>query len=135
MDANKIPNRFFDLLSKDYDDLTSEEQKIVDDIMNSEEFSNLHSVVSQFGQADAALDGKLNTVKTPGTKKSLFHRVIHYPIPLYKLVASVLLCFGVYSVWNWPGQGSEMSIDGMSSENIGITVDEDSYPDDLIFDL
>ncbi|MEL6658952.1 MAG: hypothetical protein AAFY48_12100 [Bacteroidota bacterium] len=134
MEAAHLPDELFDLLAeKSYSELSSEEQSLVDPYLTAKEYDEMHSLIGEVKLADQQML-TISKKPQPLPQKSWIHRVLHYPIPMYQAAAVIALLMGGYWLWApaLPGSGNDATLPYVRT---GTSIEWDSYPDSLVFQL
>lgn len=134
MEAAHLPNELFDLLAeKSYPALSEDEKLLVAQHLSASEYNELHALIKEVQLADQ------QHVVAPSRpslarRKSWFHRILNYPIPAYQAAAAVALLIGSYWLWGPPVSSSEVD-NTIPYVRTGTSIELDSYPDSLVFQL
>ena len=105
--------------------------------MTKEEFQDFKTIIGDFKDADEKLEippPSLNLKNQSSIRQKIFN-LLNHPIPAYQVAASFLLIVGI-SWWLQFNNPSKKPIEGVKQVNQeGTTIEEEAYPEDLVFNL
>lgn len=134
MNLNHLPDRLFDIIShKKFEELSLEEASIVREQFTEEEYNEVHQFLTDFQEMDQSLDHSIRLNKE-AKQMSLWSRIIHYQIPLYKVAAGFIILMGSFFAYHYQYAAS-------SDENIGsnstqaVSIEDSFYPEEMVFEM
>ena len=132
MEAAHLPDELFDLLAeKPYAALSESERLLVAPHLSAIEYDDLHTLIGEVKTADQQILTSPAPKQLP--KRRWLHRVLYHPIPLYQAAAAVAIILGGYWLW---AQALPSEVDpGLPYVRTGTSIELDSYPDSLVFQL
>lgn len=131
MKLDNIPEELFDIIANhQYDDLSSDDNALIKQYLNKEEYEEIHQFLISFSEADDSLENAV-TMERQIPKKPMWRKIVNYRMPLYKVAALYLLLAGAYFLYQ---QNTEM-IPEQKGMDKKVSIDEGIYPEDLIFEL
>ncbi|MEL7249891.1 MAG: hypothetical protein AAFO03_15790 [Bacteroidota bacterium] len=134
MEAAHLPEELFDLLTeKSYSELSPEEQSLVDPYLSANEYDEMHSLIADVRLADEQMLS-ISKKPQPLPQKSWLLRTLHHPVPMYQVAAVIALIIGGYWLWApaLPGSQNDATLPYVRT---GTSIEWDSYPDSLVFQL
>lgn len=137
MDIENLPEELFEFIgSKEYEELSFDEKRLVDATIGSEDYKAYKDVIGSFKKADGLLERSIAEPGLPLRKSSVLTNVIYYRIPLYQVAAAFAILFGSLLLWkNNPSEGIAQPNNSNTVVESGKTLNKDHYPDDLVFNL
>jgi len=138
MDINKLPERLFDLLTSNrYDELSEKDKNEIQAYLSPEEYNEMQTFVQQFSVVDQSLENSIESVlsiqENNVHEPKLWHRIINYSVPLYKVAATFLVFIGLFTVYQNRDVILQKTAWAKAEKNLSI--EDWFYPEDLIFEL
>ncbi len=134
MEPAHLPNELFDLIAeKAYAALTEEERLLIAPHLSAHEYDEMHLLVASVQEVDEQI---LTPRQRPQVlpQRKWFLRVLYHPVPLYQAAAVVALLIGGYWLWAAPLPHDDASTT-LPYVRTGTSIEQDSYPDSLVFQL
>ncbi len=133
---DELPEELFDLFTiGDFRNLNEDQKQVVLQHINVGEFDAYAAIVCDF----QVLDSKRNTDLPKPTHtpkgKSRFTRVLNYRMPLYQVAASLAICILATTVMYKGSNKINGTPTDSTIETVGVSLANDDYPAELIFDL
>ena len=138
MNIDNIPNEIFDLISeKKYEDLNTMEKETISLYLTQEEYIDAYSAIRDFQNEDAQLPIDKPGLMFKNEQPSTLYRVIHYKVPVYMIASSLVLFLCAYFLISQRSTKNEYTQENNATSelNEGVPIDQDNYPDDLVFEL
>lgn len=135
MPFDQLPEAIFDLLAaKSYQQLNTTERQMVDEHLSAQAYDDLHQAVQDFQKVDAQVTPRSEDQAFPPESRTIMTRLLHYPIPAYQVAAGILLVIGCFFALRHtlPQAPAE---EGYHYVRTGTAINQDSYPDSLVFEL
>ena len=134
MENNNLPEEIFDLLaSKSLEELNIKEKSLVAQHLPLEEYQEMRAAIINFQQLDQAVSPIFVPFKVPKEQPSLWKSIVYFPIPAYVAASIVLLLtlgFLYLCQQNTPSTKNTIQV-----KQKGTSIEEEPYPEDLIFNL
>lgn len=125
-----LPEIIFDLFSKKrFEDLDQSERQLVLQYMDEDDYIGFADVVQGFRQSDKK---PITDITKQNAQQPIISRMLNYRMPMYQVAAAIVICVLATSVLT----GHDDALRPSKEINaVGVSLADDDYPEDLIFDL
>lgn len=134
MHKENIPAEIFDLLAiKSFEQLSVLEKELVEPWLSATEYERSRSSILAFQAADQSWEIEVPPPPFKRSFQSGIRQLLSYPIPAYQVALGFLVVFGLFYILK--DQRNPLEDPSLGTEPIakGISIDQDEYPEDLVF--
>jgi hypothetical protein len=137
MKKENLPDELFDWLAdKSYQELSAAEKAVVDQSIGQAEYETLQGVVRDVQGIDAIPSFKPADLSADASKQAAWKRMLWYPIPAYQVAAGLLLLLVSTLIFRGLWQKEDLNSNAPIEVVVkGIPIDQDQYPEALVFEL